>query len=105
MDFEDDKQKHLGASFLIGTATGVYMDYNYKNNSYSKNLLIGTSIAMVPGVLKEIYDSSKDDNKFDGADIAYDLLGSLIGNITGNYISKNLFIDIKKQKIAYNIKF
>lgn len=105
MDFESDKKKHVGASFLIGTATGIYMEYNYKENSYTKNLLIGTCIAIIPGILKEIYDDRQANNSFDSADLAYDLAGSLLGNLVGNYISKSLFIDVKNKQIAYNIKF
>ena len=105
MDFTTDKKKHLGASFLIGTATGMYMEYNYKQNSYSENLLIGTSLAMVPGILKEISDERKANNHFSGSDLAYDFVGSLLGNIVGNYISENLFVDAKNKQIAYNVKF
>lgn len=102
---ESDKKKHLGVSFALGTATGMYMEYNYRENSYTKNLIIGTSITMIPGVLKELSDDREKDNSFDEADIAYDFVGSLAGNILGNFISKNLFVDVKNKKISYNIKF
>ena len=103
MGVETDKKKHLGVSFAIGAATGIYMDKNYQDNTYSQNLLIGTSLAMIPGLLKEIYDDRQENNSFDTADLAYDLAGSLLGNIVGNYISESLFIDVKHKQIAYNI--
>lgn len=102
---DSDKQKHFGVSFAFGTATGIYMDRNYEENSYTTNLIIGTSIAMIPGVLKEVYDDRQDDNDFDEADLAYDFAGSLAGNILGNYLSENLFVDVKNKKLSYNIKF
>jgi len=105
MQFTNDKQKHLGASFLLGSAAGAYMKYNYQNNSYTKNLLIGTTIAMIPGVLKEYSDSTKPNNHISSADLAYDLLGSVAGTMFGIYISEEFFIDVEQRKIAYNIKF
>lgn len=105
MQFTSDKQKHLGVSFLLGSAAGAYMKYHYQDNSYAKNLFMGTTIAMVPGILKEYSDSTKANNHFSSADLAYDLLGSVTGTIFGIYISKNFFIDVKQRKIAYNIEF
>ncbi len=103
--FAEDKQKHLGVSFLLGNATALYMHYNYPKNSYTKNLLIGTALATLPGLLKEVSDSRKNNNYFSSADLSYDILGSFLGNIVGAYISKNIFINVKEQKIAYNINF
>jgi VanZ family protein len=105
MQFTNDKKKHLGVSFALGSATGAYMKYNYQNNSYAKNLLIGTGIAMIPGVLKEFRDSTQPNNHISSADLAYDLLGSVAGTMFGIYISEEFFIDVKQRKIAYNIKF
>lgn len=105
MSFANDKKKHLGISFLLGNATGMYMKYNYQDNSYTKNLLIGTSLAMIPGVLKEYSDSKQVDNYASSADLAYDLLGSITGTIFGIYISKKLFVNIKQRKVTYNVKF
>ena len=104
-NFANDKKKHLGISFLLGSATGAYMKYNYQNNSYTKNLLIGTTIAMVPGILKEYSDSTKPNNHISSADLMYDLVGSVAGTMFGIYISEEFFIDVKQRKITYNIKF
>lgn len=105
MSFANDKKKHLGISFLLGNAIGMYMKYNYQDNSYTKNLLIGTSLAMIPGVLKEYSDSKQVDNYASSADLAYDLLGSITGTIFGIYVSKKLFVNIKQRKVTYNVKF
>lgn len=105
MQFANDKKKHLAISFLLGSATGMYMEHNYQDNSYIKNLLIGTSLAMVPGVIKEYSDSRQSDNYASGGDLAYDLLGSLTGTILGIYVSKKLFVNIQQRKVTYNVKF
>lgn len=105
MQFANDKKKHLAISFLLGSATGMYMKHNYQDNSYIKNLLIGTSLAMVPGVIKEYSDSRQSDNYASSGDLAYDLLGSLTGTILGIYVSKKLFVNIQQRKVTYNVKF
>ena len=105
MDFANDKKKHLGISFLLGSVTGMYMEHNYQDNSYTQNLLIGTSLAMVPGVIKEYSDSRQSDNYASSGDLAYDLLGSLTGTILGIYVSKKLFVNTQQRKVTYNVKF
>jgi len=105
MSFANDKKKHLGISFLLGSATGMYMQYNYQNNSFTENLIIGTSLAMIPGIAKEYHDSKQANNHASGADLAYDLLGSITGTMFGIYVSKKLFVNIKQRKVTYNVKF
>jgi len=105
MNFANDKKKHLGISFLLGSATGMYMQYNYQSNSSTENLIIGTSLAMLPGIAKEYYDSKQADNYASGADLTYDLLGSITGTLFGIYLGKKLFVNIKQREVTYNVKF
>jgi VanZ family protein len=102
---ENDKKKHFGVSLAIGTAVGIYINSKYQENSDMNNILIATSISMVPGLLKEVYDSGQTNNYFSGEDLLYDLLGSVVGSITGNYIGNRLFVDVKRKTIAYNMEF
>jgi len=105
LHFTQDKKKHLGISFALGNATALYMQYNYPHNSYAKNLLISTSLATIPGIVKELSDSQKNNNHFSSADLTYDILGSFLGAITGVTIGKKIFVNIKEKKIAYNMTF
>jgi len=103
--FEKDKKRHFAISAAMGSATGLYLEKNYKSYSYNKKIILGTSIALVPGILKELSDAQEKNNRFSRADLFYDFLGSLSGNILGQYLGKEIFIDINKKNISYKVKF
>ena len=78
---QPDKQKHLIASSIISfTAGTIYSHYNPKS-SKTKKFLISFGIATGIGILKEISDGMKKNNKFDHKDLQADILGALLGSI------------------------
>lgn len=104
--FKEDKKKHFGFSFAFGVGTSIYLEKNYfQEESPQIRLLIGSSLAVVPGLAKEILDEQQSDNKFDIADMSYNLVGAIAGNIVGSYISKGLYLNPKDKTIIIIKKF
>jgi uncharacterized protein YfiM (DUF2279 family) len=70
-----DKAVHFGVSFVLGFAAG---------NQWPENKPLAISVAMIPGVLKEISDRST--TGFSGKDIAVDLLGATMGVYSSHWL-------------------
>ena len=92
LDLEVDKRKHLGVSFLLGVgaeqlAARAMPQYN--------SVAVGTAIAFVPGLLKELADHRRKDRTgrgegFSHGDLAADAVGAFAGALTSKYVSDRL---------------
>ena len=71
-----DKGKHFAVSALLGTASAMHFEDKW----------VAFGVAMIPGVLKEIADSSRDNGHFSGKDLAADALGAALGVQLGHWI-------------------
>jgi len=78
---QPDKQKHLIVSSIFSfTAGTIYSHYNPKSSKIKKFLIsFGTGIGV--GILKEISDGMKKNNKFDHKDLHADILGAFLGSV------------------------
>jgi len=65
----DDKNKHFVVSTVLSSAA----------YSVCENRTCAFAVAMVPGILKEVYDSQQEGNHFSGKDLAWDALGAFVG--------------------------
>lgn len=89
---ENDKEKHLIASTIIGGASEyIFDDYKYS-----------LSLCATIGLGKELYDEY-DYGGFSSKDLAYDLLGCGLGVIIGQQV--NIHITPNNFSISYNYKF
>ena len=79
--FADDKNfgQHFTVSILMG-AIGETTIHNRENFNAPMKVLAGTVIGTVPGVIKEIFDSTDSDNYFSGEQVLYDAMGSAVGS-------------------------
>ena len=101
-----DKKLHFGISFIFGVASTTYIENNYKNNySRKKKILLSTSLAVIPGILKEVMDSKEQNNSFDKADLSYDVLGAFTGSLISSYFYKGININPVQKELSFNLKF
>ena len=74
-----DKQAHIAAG-IYTSAVGYGVGYYFTNDrKKSKRISIGLTVAV--GLIKEIADSTKADNKFDSMDLVSTIFGGLALNI------------------------
>ncbi len=74
----EDKAKHfLASSFLTGSIS--YIAAVNPNVKSERPLVVGCSITLGFGILKEIYDATKPDNRFSVKDLIWDVLGISAG--------------------------
>lgn len=71
-----DKADHMAISAMIGVTTSMLIDD--KTTAFA--------VAIVPGLLKEVYDSRQSNNYFSSKDLFADIIGAAIGVQTGHWI-------------------
>ena len=71
----DDKQLHMGATYVVSSFTTAYVFHKTKNKR--KAMWIGFGVGMSTGIAKEIYDIEHGNSEF--GDILADIVGSSLG--------------------------
>lgn len=73
-----DKALHLSVSLALGAAAygGLWLS---SDDGPAVKLALGWSVAMLPGLAKELYDDGQPGNSFSGADMLYNAVGALVG--------------------------
>ncbi len=90
-----DEKIHLASGALISAATYTLVYTNTKNKKKAFWYSLGTST--LAGILKEVYDSSKDNNRFDSKEAIATTIGGFTVSLTLEiFVGKK-----KKQKTAY----
>ena len=77
--FPVDKQLHFLA--CAATTSTTYAIVYEKTKDKDKALLWGLCSGLTVGALKELYDSTQPNNKFDVGDLSADLLGSMTATL------------------------
>jgi len=93
----NDKLKHFGISLVFGTAGESILHYT---TEWKDAALIGwgTALGILPGLMKEIIDSSRKDNHFSGLDLAADFAGALCGAVFSNLVNNRIQFLIESEK-------
>ena len=76
---QKDKQLHIFVSILIYTFIVYILNIFIKNEI--QILCYAVLFTLLIGIIKELYDESKENNKFDFYDIVADIVGINIGII------------------------
>ncbi len=91
-----DDKLHFGAGALISATTYTIIYTTTKNKKKAFWYSLGTSA--LAGLAKEVYDSGKENNKFDTGELAATTLGGLTASAT-----ISLFVGKNKNKKAQNV--
>ena len=94
---KNDKLKHFGVSILFGAA-GESCLHNATDLKEDKRVLFGTALGTLPGLIKEVVDSTKEGNRFKGSDLAADILGSFCGALLSNMVNNKIRINLSLNK-------
>ncbi len=92
-----DKLKHFGISMLFGAAGESFLHYATDLEG-DKRVLYGTAFGTLPGLFKELIDSTEEGNRFSGGDLAADILGSFCGALLSNTINRNIRVNVQLNK-------
>ncbi len=71
-----DKAAHFGVSLALGVGASRLADDTWT----------AFGLALVPGVAKELYDGTRDCNRFSWKDMAWNAAGAYVGVRTGNWL-------------------
>lgn len=84
-----DKALHLSVSLGLGGAAygGLWLT---GDDTPEARLALSFSLAMLPGLAKELYDDGQPGNRFSGKDMAWNAIGALVGSTLG-YVIERLF--------------
>jgi len=77
----EDKALHLSVSALIGAASYSALWWLDRPHSSALRLGLAASISLLPGLAKEIYDSTRANNHFCGKDMFWNAIGALVGSL------------------------
>ena len=78
-----DKGLHLVGS-MISTIAISKTSQTFFNNSHDQSLKLGIGVTFGLGLGKELWDSTKKNNKFSYKDLTADIVGILIGSVLLN---------------------
>ncbi|MDM8523510.1 hypothetical protein QUF80_09090 [Desulfococcaceae bacterium HSG8] len=95
----DDTQKHFAISAACGAGSEAILHYNTELGTIER-ILWGTALGSMPGLTKELIDSTEDGNSFSGSDLTADIVGSFAGALMSNFLNNaiNIRVDIRKRK-------
>ena len=95
-DIGTDKYYHVGASSMIGFTSGLVMsNMVVKELPFWQRLTINTSVALIPGVVKEYTDI-----KFDWQDMSANLVGALLGVLSAEALTQWVIIPSERGVIV-----
>jgi VanZ family protein len=97
--FASDKDiaLHFGLSSIFGGAAESCLHYKTHVGS-TERILYGTLIGSLPGLAKEVIDSSNEDNHFSGSDMVADVAGAFVGAVIANFVNNKIQINVDSQR-------
>ena len=90
----DDEAQHFLISGICGVGGETILHYNTEMGNVSR-IALATFIGSIPGLVKEISDSSEEGNEFSSSDMTADVLGAFAGALIGNVINERIEIRLK----------
>tara|TARA_B100000287_G_scaffold286467_1_gene270042 strand:+ start:270 stop:659 length:390 start_codon:yes stop_codon:yes gene_type:complete len=89
-----DKQLHFAAGVIASSAGYTYVWQKTRNKK--KAFLAGVGTSILAGTLKELVDSTQDNNYFDTKDLTATALGGITVGVTINLFNKKKYVGINK---------
>ena len=88
----EDKKLHFAAGTIAGSAGYTYVWQKTKDKK--KAMLAGIGTALLAGTVKELLDSTQNNNYFDTKDLAATALGGITISVTINLFNKKKYVEI-----------
>ncbi|MBI3986099.1 MAG: hypothetical protein HY343_04230 [Lentisphaerae bacterium] len=104
----DDEEKHFGISALCGAGAETALHYTTEWKAPTR-ILAATALGSLPGLAKEIADSTEADNEFSESDMTADVLGALTGSLLGSLFNDTVKFGINtidgERRLSFSVKF
>ena len=97
VDTDSNSALHFGYSLVFGVFGETLLHYNF-DMSNSSMIVYATLIGSIPGLAKEVSDSSDDENHFSGSDMAFNVAGAFTGSLISNYMNNTFFVSMSAQQ-------
>ena len=89
--------QHFIVSILFG-AIGETIVHNRETFGVPMKIFAGTVLGSVPGLIKEISDSSETNNSFSEDQILYDVAGSAVGSVIAYKFNSRTKVNVSKEE-------
>lgn len=76
-----DKGEHLALSFGMATGWSTAL-WLLGDDPPLVRAALSTSLSLIPGLMKELYDSGRHGNSFSSKDLTWDLIGAVTGTLS-----------------------
>ena len=97
---EEDKFKHGSVSLFFGAAASRAIWAEYPHHSTAGRWVAGTTLALIPGVMKELTDEY-----FDKSDMAANFIGSLVGVVLGDVTGGRIWVRATDETFIVGLRF
>ncbi len=106
VSFADDDANnilHFGYSMVFGVFSETVLHYNF-DMSTPPRIFFATVSASVPGLVKEVLDSSNDNGNFNGSDMAFNVAGAFTGSLISSYINNKISVGMGSRQDGAIVK-
>lgn len=100
----DNEALHFGVSTILGAAGETIIHHKTKMGA-AERIGYGTVLGSLPGLAKEIIDSTKNDNHFSGKDMAANVAGAFVGSVIANWFNNKILVSVEmeQKKVALTV--
>ena len=94
----DDTMLHFGVSAACGAGIETYLHYETELETTNR-FFLSSILCTVPGLAKELIDSTQEDNEFSVGDLSADIAGAIVGTLVSSKINDviKLRIDLERK--------
>jgi|GEM_PF-1129835 len=100
----DDTVKHFAISALCGAGSETLLHHKMQLGS-TERVFFATAIGTIPGLAKELADSTEENNRFDGGDLAADIVGAFAGAVVSNFFNNAIQVRIESGRERKSLAF
>ena len=101
---EKDKVLHFSISAVFGAISESYVR-RHLDVGYQERILLSTALATAPGLLKEFYDDTRENNKFSRGDMVANVSGAFVGALLNSYYNNSVAIGYDEQYGGVNVSY
>ena len=94
---EDNEALHFGISAILGAASETIIHHKTKVGTVER-IAYGTILGSLPGLAKEVIDSTEEDNHFSGKDMAANVAGAFVGSVIANLVNNQIRVSVDPEQ-------